>query len=192
MFKDRKEYRKKFNAAGQLHVGGETLQLNCYDVSVKGAMVEIIPGDLLTSADDFTSLLAENRRAEIFVDDLLLSGEVDIVWVKQDGDKIMMGVEFHNVIHNAHKLWRKRQTYRKEQPFTAELFIDKDRFHVDGINCSTDGICLRMTVKHPSLQPNAFVKLKVKQFGLNALGKIVWIKDDNESTVLGLRIITLN
>ncbi len=44
MFKDRKEYRKNFNATGQLYVGGETLALNCYDVSVKGAMLEIAPG----------------------------------------------------------------------------------------------------------------------------------------------------
>lgn len=191
MFKDRKEYRKKFNAPGQLHVGGETLQLNCYDVSVKGAMIEITPGELLTSADDFKSLLVENPRAEIFVEDLMLSGEVHIVWVKQEDGKIMMGLEFINVIHNAHKLWRKRQTYRKEQPFTAELFIDKDKLHVDGINCSTDGICLRMTVKHPALKPNAFVKLKVKKFQLDALGKVVWIKEDNEEVTIGLRIITL-
>jgi|APLak6261673822_1056097.scaffolds.fasta_scaffold00235_10 hypothetical protein len=191
MFKDRKEYRKKFNAAGQLHVGGETLQLNCYDVSVKGAMVEIIPGELLSTVEDFEALLGEDRKAEIFVEDLMMSGEVGIVWVRQDRSRIMMGLEFHNVVHNAHKLWRKRRSYRKEQPFSAELFVDKDRFQVEGINCSTEGVCLRMAVNHPSLKVNALVKLQVKQFMLNALGKVAWIKQDNDVITIGLQIIVI-
>jgi hypothetical protein len=191
MFKDRKEYRKKFNAAGQLHVGGETLQLNCYDVSVKGAMVEIVPGELLSTVEDFEALLGEDRKAEIFVEDLMMSGEVGIVWVRQDRGRIMMGLEFHNVSHNAHKLWRKRRSYRKEQPFSAELFVDKDRFQVEGINCSTEGVCLRMAVNHPSLKVNALVKLQVKQFMLNALGKVAWVKQDNDIITIGLQIIVI-
>lgn len=191
MFKERREYRKNLHAAGQLHVGGETLQLNCYDVSVKGARVEIIPGELLSSVADFEALLDENRRAEIFVKDLMMSGEVGIVWVREDAGKIMMGLEFHNVVHNANKLWRKRLNYRKEQPFSAELFVDKNHFRVEGINCSTDGVCVRMIGNHPSLKINALVKLQVKQFRLNALGKVVWIKQDEETFLVGLQIIAI-
>lgn len=191
MFKDRKEYRKNFNAAGQLHVGGETLPLNCYDVSVKGAMLEITPGELLSTVEDFEALIRENRRAEIFVEDLMMSGEVSIVWVKQDRNRIMMGVEFLNVVHNANKLWRKRRSYRKEQPFSAELIVDKERFQVEGINCSTEGVCLRMAGNHPSLKVDALVKLKVKQFELNALGKVVWVTQEGETITLGLQIITI-
>lgn len=191
MFKDRKEYRKKFNATGQLYVGGETLPLSCYDVSVKGAMLEIVPGELLSTIKDFEALIGENRRAEIYVEDLMMSGEVDIVWVKQEHNHILMGVEFLNVVHNANKLWRKRRNYRKEQPFSAELFIEKDRFQVEGINCSKEGVCLRMTVNHPSIKKDTLVKLKVQQFALNALGKVMWVKHDGEIITLGLQIITL-
>lgn len=192
MFKERKEYRKKFNAAGQLYVGGETLEMICYDVSVKGAMLEVVPGQLLATIADFEALIAENRRAEIFVEELMMSGEVSIVWVKQEHTHIMMGVEFHNVVHNAHKLWRKRRNYRKEQPFTAELIIDKDRYEVEGINCSKEGVCLRFGAAQPVLKINALVKLKAKQFGLNALGKVVWVRQDDEIITVGLQIITIS
>jgi hypothetical protein len=140
MFQERKEYRKNFNAVGQLNVGGETLHFNCYDVSVKGAMIELVPGQLLSSVDDFEKLLCEDRRAEIFVEELMLAGEVSIVWVREERGRIMMGLEFETVVHNAEKLWLKRRGYRKTEPFTAELFIDKDRLHVDGVNRSTKGI----------------------------------------------------
>ncbi|MDD1621745.1 MAG: PilZ domain-containing protein [Methylococcaceae bacterium] len=191
MFKERKEYRKKFNATGQLYVGGETLSLSCYDVSVKGAMLEIIPGELLATIEDFEALIGENRRAEIYVEDLMMSGEVDIVWVKQEHNHILMGVEFLNVVHNANKLWRKRRNYRKEQPFSAELIVEKDHFQVEGINCSKEGVCLRMMVSLPSIKKDTLVKLKVQQFALNAFGKIMWVKHDGEITTLGLQIITL-
>lgn len=191
MLKDRKEYRKKYSAAGQLHLGGETLHLYCYDVSVKGAMVEVVPGKLLTTLEDFEALLAEDNRAEVFIEDLMMSGEVVIAWVKQNRGRILLGLEFFNVVHAASKLWRKRRNYRKKQQFSAELFIDKDRINVDGINFSQEGVCLRMAVNHPAVKVDAVVKLQIKQFALNAIGKIIWIKHENDISVMGLQIMAI-
>ncbi len=192
MFQERKEYRKNFNAAGQLNVGGETLQFNCYDVSVRGAMIEVVPGELLSTVDDFETLLAEDRRAEIFVEELNLAGEVKVAWVRQERNRIMMGLEFETVVHHASKLWLKRRGYRKTEPFSAELFIDKDRLHVEGINRSVRGLCVRLAVQHPSLKINVPVKLQIKEFGMAALGKVVWIANDEESTTIGLQIISIS
>lgn len=192
MFQERKEYRKNFNAIGQLNVGGETLQFNCYDVSVKGAMIELVPGQLLSSVDDFEKLLREDRRAEIFVEELMLAGEVSIVWVREERGRIMMGLEFETVVHNAEKLWLKRRGYRKTEPFTAELFIDKDRMHVEGVNRSTKGLCVKLSVQHPAIKPNAPVKLQIREFGLAALGKVVWVSSSEDSALVGLQIISMN
>jgi hypothetical protein len=192
MFQERKEYRKNFNAIGQLNVGGETLQFNCYDVSVKGAMVELVPGQLLSSVDDFEKLLCEDRRAEIFVEELMLAGEVSIVWVREERGRIMMGLEFETVVHNAEKLWLKRRGYRKTEPFTAELFVDKDRLHVEGVNRSTKGLCVKLSVQHPAIKPNAPVKLQIREFGLAALGKVIWVSSTEDSALVGLQIISMN
>ncbi|MCK9608116.1 MAG: PilZ domain-containing protein [Methylomonas sp.] len=192
MFQERKEYRKNFNAIGQLNVGGETLQFNCYDVSVKGAMIELIPGHLLATVEDFEHLLFEDNRAEVFIEELMLAGEVSIVWVREERGRILMGLEFESVVHNAEKLWLKRRGYRKTEPFTAELFIDKDRLHVEGINRSTKGLCVKMLVQHPAVKVNAPVKLQIKEFGLVALGKVVWVSSADESTLIGLQIISIS
>ena len=191
MFQERKEYRKNFNAVGQLSVGGETLQFNCYDVSVKGAMIELLPGHLLATAEDFEQMLYEDNRAEIFVEELMLAGEVRIVWVREERGRILMGLEFESVVHNAEKLWLKRRGYRKAEPFTAELFIDKDRLHVEGINRSTRGLCVKLAVRHPAIKPNAPVKLQIKELGLAALGKVVWVSPEDEFALVGLQIISL-
>ena len=192
MFKERKEYRKNFNAPGQLNWGGETLQFSCYDVSVKGAMIELSAGELLTTIADFEALLAENRQAEIFVEELNLAGEVDVIWVRQERNRIMVGVEFKTVVHHAAKLWLKRYGYRKTEPFSAELFVDKDRLHVDGINRSTDGLCVKMAVNHPGLKVNAPVKMQIKELGLAAVGKVVWVTNNENETIVGLQIVPIN
>lgn len=192
MFHERKEYRKNFSAVGQLNVGGETLHFNCYDVSVKGAMIEVTPGKLLASVADFENLMVEDSRAEIFVEELMLSGEVRIVWVREERNRILMGLEFEAVVHNAEKLWIKRRGYRKTEPFTAELFVDKERLYVEGINRSTKGLCVRLAGQHPAIKANAPVKLQIKEFGLAALGKVVWLSNADQHTLVGLQIISIS
>lgn len=190
MFQDRKEYRKNFSAEGFLYVGGEVLKLGCYDVSLKGAMIEVEPGELLSGIAEFESLLAEDRRAEIFVEALSLAGEVDIVWVKRERNRIMMGLEFRDVVHNAQKLWRRRRGYRKSESFEVDLFVDKDRYTAEGINRSTEGMCLR--IQGPaSVKIGAPVKLQVNQLGFSALGKVVWVESNDLACRFGVQLVII-
>jgi hypothetical protein len=191
MLKGRKEYRKKYNAEGQLYLGGEILRLNCYDVSVKGAMVEIIPGTLLSTTADFQALLFEDRHAEIFIEDLMMSGEVIIAWAREARGRIMLGVEFIDVLPNAEKLWRKRRNYRKNKTFTAELFIDKDRLNIEGVNYSVEGACLKMAVNHPAIVKDALIKLHLKEMDWNAIGKVVWVKSEDNQVTVGLQMLVI-
>lgn len=192
MFRERKEYRKNFNTVGQLHWGGEILNFNCYDISVKGAMIEVLPGKLLATVADFETLLKADRRAEIFVEELMLAGEVNIIWVREDRHRIMMGMEFESVIHNAEKLWIKRRDYRKTERFIADLSIDKQKWQVKGINRSAQGLCVSIPAQDAAIKINAPVKIQVKDLGLVALGKIVWVSTSNESTKVGLQILSIS
>lgn len=192
MFQERKEYRKNFNAPGQLCIGGETLHFNCYDVSVNGAMIEVDPGNLLTTVQDFEHLIAEDDRAEIFVDELKLAGEVRLVWVRQERNRIMMGLEFQSVVHHANKLWLKRRGYRKTEPFSAELFIDGKWLHVEGINRSVKGLCVRLAGRQDQIKLDLPIKLQIKEFDLAAVGKVVWIELSGESTLIGLQVLSIS
>ena len=94
MFKARKEYRKKFSAAGQIYIGGEVLALICQDISVQGLMVKVKPGQFLSSIEDFNNLLYDECQAEIFIDDLTIASDVKVVWAKEQTGQIQLGVEF--------------------------------------------------------------------------------------------------
>ncbi len=189
----RKEYRKSFNSSGQLYVAGEFLDFIGYDVSVKGILVEVVPGSLLSGIDDFDALLKENNSAEIYVKDLMLTGETDIVWAKLENGKIMLGLEFRDVMYNAKKLWRKRRTYRSKNKFSGYLIADKKSIDFQGLNLSVDGMALKLDQPESSLEPGKMIKFQVHGTDSSGVAKIVWINaDDPDSCVLGLKYLVVD
>lgn len=192
MFQERKEYRKKYTSSGQLHLAGETLDFISLDVSVNGILIEVMPGRMLSRYADFEAYMKENSIAEIFVKDLMLTGEVEIIWLREEDGKILMGMEFHDVMYNADRLWLKRQFYRKEQLFSGYLLIDEKRIDFEGKNVSMDGLMIHLPVKTEALVENAVVNLFSDVLSIKALAKICWIKEEPEikSVYIGLRYLT--
>jgi hypothetical protein len=192
MFQNRKEYRKNFNSSGQLFIAGELLDFISYDISVKGILVEIQPGSLLAEINDFEALLKEDNLAEIYVKDLMLTGETEIVWVKQDKEKILLGLEFRDEMSSATKMWRKRRYYRSNREFSGYLMIDEKRIDFEGNNVSTDGMGLKLDQINSALKPGCVVKLMVNGLDVKGIGKIVWVSTVGEDTcILGLRYLTV-
>ena len=192
MFQKRKEYRKKFTSSGQLYVAGELLDFISYDVSVNGILVEIIPGSLLIDINDFEALLKEDSSAEIYVKDLMLTGEIEIAWVKLGDGKILLGIEFKNVMSNAMKFWRKRRYYRSKRKFSGYLIADDKRIEFEGNNVSTEGLGLKLDKINSALKPGSVVNLIVNDPDVKGVGKIIWINTAEDDTcALGLRYFTM-
>jgi hypothetical protein len=194
MFQEKKEYRKNYSSSGQLHMAGETLEFISRDVSVKGISIEVVPGRLLSEYADFEAYIKENALAEIFVKDLMLTGEVEVIWLRQEQGKILMGLEFQDVIHNADRLWLKRQFYRKEQSFTGFLLLKDRRVEFEGKNVSVDGLMIYLNELDESLSQNSVVRLYSESLSIKAMAKICWIKEEAEPKgfYLGLRYLSGN
>lgn len=192
MIQVRKNYRKSYTSSGQLYVGGELLDFRSYDISVKGILIEILPGLLLTEIGDFETLIEENNSVEIFVKDLFLTGEAQIVWAKLDNGKIMLGLEFRNVNYKAEKLWRKRNYFRCRKNFSGYLMIDDRKVEFEGVNVSVDGLAMQLDHIDNMLTPGYLIKLLVNDIGVKGVGKIVWVNTTDEMTsTLGLKYLTM-
>jgi len=192
MFQDRKEYRKNFTSSGQLYFGGEALDFISHDVSVKGISIEVLPGLLLSSFADFEACLAETSNAEIFVKDLMLTGEAEIIWLRQENGKTLMGLEFKDVIYNAEKIWLKRQYYRKQQQFSGYMSLKNKRIEFEGKNVSVDGLMIYLVQGDESLIPGVVVKLFSEGLNIRALAKVCWVKSEisGQGQLMGLRYLS--
>ncbi len=192
MIQDRTEYRKSFNSFGQLYVGGELLEFISYDVSVNGILVEIIPGSLLSELSDFEALLKENNKAEIYVKDLMLTGETDIAWAKLQDGRVKLGLEFRDVMYNAENLWRKRSYYRSSKEFSGFIIAENKRIDFQGVNISVDGLAIQVAYITPPLKQGNTVKLIINDLEIKAIGKIIWVNSLIEKAyILGLRYLTI-
>jgi len=192
MIQDRKEYRKSFTSNGSIYLGGEKLHFKGYDISVRGMQIELTQGTLVQNVSDVAQIIESNSTAEIYVDELRLTGEVELIWVRDDEDKILIGLEFRDVMHNAEKLWRKRRYYRKNLVKTGVLIIKDREMDFECKNFSVEGLCLRVT-SHEDTKILARDNAKVisEQLSLDALAKIVWVNrnEDDELITLGLRYL---
>lgn len=194
MFLERKEYRKNFNSSGQIYISGEILEFISYDVSVKGILVDIIPGILLAEMSDFEALLKENNSAEIFVKDLMLTGEADIAWAKQEDGKILLGLEFRDVMYNAEKLWRKRRYYRRKKKFSGTLLVGVKPIAFQAINTSVDGMSIELSQLDTdcTLEAGNVIRLLIDGQEMSAQSKVIWINASGEGYyVLGLRYLAI-
>jgi hypothetical protein len=192
MIQDRKEYRKSFTSNGSIYLGGEKLHFKGYDISVRGMQIELTQGTLVQNVSDVAQIIESNSTAEIYVDELRLTGEVELIWVRDDEDKILIGLEFRDVMHNAEKLWRKRRYYRKNLVKTGVLIIKDREMDFECKNFSVEGLCLRVT-SHEDTKILAGDNAKVisEQLSLDALAKIAWVNrnEDDELITLGLRYL---
>jgi len=194
MIQDRKEYRKTFTSNGSIYLGGEKLLFKGYDVSVRGMQIELEPGTLVQTVSDVVQIIESNSTAEIYVEELGLTGEVELIWVKEEEDKILIGIEFRDVMHNAGKLWRKRKYYRKKLLKAGSLIVQNQEMDFECLDFSVEG--MRLRIDRPDdivLQPGGDAKVISEKLGLEAMAKIIWVNrnEDDATTYLGLRYLEI-
>lgn len=207
MSESRKEERKSFISIGQLYIAGEMLDFRSYDISVNGILVEILPGEFLTSLDDFEKLLKESFTVEFFVKELMFTGEADIVRVFKRNDSIMLGLQFRDVIYNATRLWRRRRYYRKHRSVSGVMIVNHDQIiHFKSLDVSMGGAMLQLIdyavaesdpadaklvdIDHlnKTLTAGQVVKIIMKELNNKAIAEIIWI--EHESTInMGLKYL---
>jgi len=136
--------------------------------------------------------MQEISVAEIYVKELMLSGEVDIAWVDSEEGRIIMGLEFRDVIYNAHKLWRKRRFYRKAVNEKGRLIIDDAILDFTCRDLSADGMQLHLQ-NAETVDAGFVVKLVYETRGIKALAKVIWKNSDTEGAgaVIGIRFLII-
>jgi len=191
MQQNRKDYRKKFTSTGVMFLAGELLNFVSYDVSVKGVQIELVPGDFISTVTDVRNILNEIHSAEVFVHDLMLSAEAKIAWVREIEGKILLGLEFSDVRHNADKLWLQRHYYRKALLVDASLLLNEQEILAQMIDISKDGMKLSIATDI-KLKAGDVLKVFVPDKKLKALAVVVWLNHKPDFTELGMRYIDVS
>jgi len=188
MQQNRKDYRKKFTSTGELFLAGELLTFISYDVSVNGVQVELLPGEFIHTVSDVRDILNDTYNAQVFVQDLKLSAEAHVVWVREEQGKIFVGLEFGHVRHNAEKLWMQRSCYRKDKVTDASVQLHDLEFKVQTINVSAKGMRFSCDAEQV-LEHGDVLKLSIPAMKIKTVASVVWVNRvlDHDFIEFGVR-----
>ena len=192
MVQDRKVFRKKLFSTGSIYLAGEVLDFTCHDVSTKGTQIELEPGKIITTFHDVESAVKDISLVDIFISELQITGPAKVVWVKQVNNKILLGLEFGDVILNAQKLWRQRSSYRKNVSASGCLIIGQIHLDFECRNISADGLVVSIDSEE-HICPGMVVEIESEPLALKGIATIIWInresKQGNNRHAVGLRYL---
>ena len=129
----------------------------------------------------------EPEDPTVYPDTMNQTTKDETFW-RYDEGKILLGLEFSDVRHNAEKLWLQRHYYRKSLVVDASILLNEHEIAAQTIDISKDGMRLS-TAAEIELNIGDAIKVFVPERKLKALAVVIWLNQSPDSTEFGVRYI---
>lgn len=186
MINSREYYRKSFSLSGLLFIGGVEHEMLVHNLSISGILASIDTSPDIIDERDVFQLVSESSLVDIYIENINLSGEAEIVRVVLEDDRILIGMEFRQISYDSENFLYKRKAYRKKMTSPGQIFIAEKFYDFMTCNVSVDGLMVRIA-EYVDVQANINVEFKFDKLHLYGECTIIWFEHDvNGGTLLGL------
>jgi hypothetical protein len=189
---DHRPYRKNLKVHGLIYIGEETLDITVRNLSITGLLAELNSEDNngLDIKTLFTRLLTITTF-DLYLPNLRLAGEVDVVRMDMENGCILLAMEFKQVAYDVDRRLCKRGAHRKNMAVPGEILLDKVRYDFNTINVSIDGLMIQLD-KNVIVEEGLITVFKFKRLGLAGKVRVVWVDYTAEAgTLLGLKYVNV-
>ena len=187
MLQSRQNYRKKLSSVGFLFMRGIEHEIIIRNLSISGLLVELeVNSDLINIHDVFDEI-NHSTVVDLFIPEMRLAGEADIVRVDKVENVIYMGLEFKNINFDVDQLLYKRKVYRKNMTAPGQIVFAGQPYQFKTRNVSVDGLMIHIedsvTVEVGTVATFEFPKLS-----LQGEAKVIWVEyNQNDGVLMGLK-----
>lgn len=188
--KEERAYRKNLKCDGLIYLGYEEHPIRVLNLSLTGILAEFRPTASIHNIKDIFQSLLVSPIVDIYLPDIRVAGEAEVVRVDSTEQGIIIALDFRNLSYDVDNLLYKRRAYRKNMTVPGQILIDGIEYPFYTENISVDGIMARIQGKF-EVDIGMAVNLNFKQLELQGDCEIVWVEQDTESTLLGLRYLYL-
>ncbi|GFO71063.1 hypothetical protein BJAS_P0276 [Bathymodiolus japonicus methanotrophic gill symbiont] len=189
MINPRQYFRKNFALSGLLFIGNVEHEMQVLNLSISGILAAIDTSANLLNERDVFLLLQQSSIVDIYIENLNLSGEAEIVRVDMDDEKILIGMEFKQISYDVENLLYKRKAYRKSMTAPGQALIAESFYEFMTRNVSVDGIMIYID-EHVDLQLNMIIEFKFDKLHLYGESRVIWFEyDETGSTVIGMEYL---
>jgi hypothetical protein len=184
-------YRKNLKLKGLIYFGGEEQEILVKNLSITGILVELSSKTSSTDIKTIFNNLKLSTTLDIYLPELRLVGEIEVIRVDMQKDTILLASEFKNVSFEVDPFHYHRKAYRKRLPAPGKILLNGKYHTFTTVNVSVDGLMIRLD-KKIDLQEGAVTLMEFKQLDLYGEIKIVWVEHtgDNE-TIAGVKYVNL-
>ena len=178
---EHRAYRKNLSSHGLIYLGFEELPIKLINLSLSGFLAE-----LTTTGSDLFQRLQVAPRVDIYLPDMRIAGEAEVVRVENVDAGLLIGIEFRQLSCDTDNLLYNRRAYRKHMNTLGEILVDDVECVFTTQNVSVDGLMARIA-RIIRLEPGKRLTFSFKDPDIQGEADVVWVEHDEQSTWLGLK-----
>lgn len=182
-------YRKNLMSHGLIYMGGEEQEITIKDLSLTGVLAELKSEQGGKNAKDIFNLLSASTLIDLYLPEMRLAGEAEVVRVDMHEDHILLALEFRNVSYDVDNQLYKRKVYRKNLSAPGKILLNGEYREFNAVNVSVDGLMINLA-ESIDVKPGEITVFEFERLGLDGEIKVIWVERTADAgTLIGLQYV---
>jgi len=191
MMEEKRSYRKNLSSHGLIYLAEQELKISVRNLSITGLFAELDANEFISEVDEIFCALTLSVTVDLYLPEMRLAGEADVVRVEKVDGCINFALEFRSLSYDVNNLLYQRKAYRKVIITSGEIVFDNKPYTFLTQNVSVDGVMIHLKesldVKEGTVTTFEFQKLNLK-----GEVKVVWVEhEENDSMLMGLKYVLM-
>ncbi|MCQ8104414.1 PilZ domain-containing protein [Methylomonas sp. SURF-2] len=187
---EHRAYRKNVSCQGLIYLGFEELPIKVINLSLSGFLAELSDKQPGHRVKDIFNSLQVSPRVDIYLPDMRIAGEAEVVRVETVDAGLLIGIEFRDLSYDIDSLLYNRRAYRKNLNTLGEIVIGAGEYVFTTQNVSVDGLMVRIA-RVLDIQTGSRVSFSFKDQQVEGEAEVIWVDFDEHTTLLGLKYVHL-
>lgn len=174
---------------GLIYMGGEEREITIRDLSLSGVLAELKSDQGGESAKDIFNMLSASTTIDLYLPEIRLAGEAEVVRVDMHDDLILIALEFKNVAYDVDNQLYKRKVYRKSMTAPGKILLDGEYRDFTTVNVSVDGLMVNLA-EAVDVEVGVITMFEFEKLKLDGEIKVIWAERSADGGILlGLQYV---
>ncbi|WP_198246555.1 PilZ domain-containing protein [methane-oxidizing endosymbiont of Gigantopelta aegis] len=187
---DDRAYRKNLATEGLVYISGAEIGIRVINLSITGVLVELLDNDVIGEAKDIFEAARISPVIDIYLPQLRIAGEAEIVRMENKNNSIQIGLEFCHINYEVDHLLYQRKAYRKNLTAPGKIMFHGETYVFTTENVSVEGLMIRIG-DELDIHPGTITTYEFSRLDLSGQIKVIWSTTENYTTLMGLEYLYL-
>ena len=191
MHVEKRSYRKNLASHGLIYLANEELEISVKNLSITGLLAELDANVVIKGVDDIFHAISTSATIDLYLPEMRLAGEADVVRAEKIDGRIFIAMEFRNLSYEINNLLYKRKAYRKSLTASGQIQFNQQSYAFLTHNVSVDGLMIHLKEKL-DVEVGMVTSFDYPRLDIKGEVKVVWVEHGGDgTTLLGLQYVRL-